>query len=487
MDYGSIIKYVNSRFNKAYSNSSYYSKINEWLEWYKGYVKAVHTVKISNGLTTPTRDIYRLNMAKRVCEDWASSLLNEDIKITISADNNNKSSVFVQGTKGNGGVLGSNNFEDTLSVLIEQTFALGTGAFVLNLNNIGVDELGNIVSSVDASIKIDTYNATRILPISYSNGIITECSFLSETKIKDKTFYIISSHVKEDDGYVIYNDIVDTSYNSVSLDIGILPIIRTKSQKPLFYIIKTNIANNVDLDSPMGLSIYSEALDNVKCCDLAYDSCIREVITGQRIVMMNKVLLTTDDEGKPIAPQDVKQTYMQFFGDDATDVNEYIKEFHPSLNTDALDKELQNQLNMLSEKCGLGVGYYKFDGSSVVTATEYVGNKNDFMRNAKKMTKNIKKALKEMILGILFLGKNVLGANVNDNAKIEVTVSDGVIEDDNKEREQDRQDVRDGIMSKAEYRAKWYGETIEEAENKIKAIQSGVATGSTQIIESQNN
>lgn len=487
MDYGSIIKYVNSRFNKAYSNSSYYSKITEWLEWYKGYVKAFHTVKISNGLTTPTRDIYRLNMAKRVCEDWASSLLNEDIKITISADNNNKSSVFVQGTKGNGGVLGSNNFEDTLSSLIEQTFALGTGAFVLNLNNIGVDELGNIVSSTDANIKIDTYNATRILPISYSNGIITECSFLSETKIKDKTFYIISSHVKEDDGYVIYNDIVDTSYNSVSLDIGILPIIRTKSPKPLFYIIKTNIANNVDLDSPMGLSIYSEALDNVKCCDLAYDSCIREVITGQRIVMMNKVLLTTDDEGKPIAPQDVKQTYMQFFGDDATDVNEYIKEFHPSLNTDALDKELQNQLNMLSEKCGLGVGYYKFDGSSVVTATEYVGNKNDFMRNAKKMTKNIKKALKEMILGILFLGKNVLGANVNDNAKIEVTVSDGVIEDDNKEREQDRQDVRDGIMSKAEYRAKWYGETIEEAETKIKAIQSGVATGSTQTIESQNN
>lgn len=473
MDYGSIIKFVTNRFSSCYTNSNYYTNIGEWLEWYRGNVKSFHSIKVSNGLTTPTREIYALKMAKRVCEDWASSMLNEDVNIVVNS-NNKKSSIFVQGSKGNSGVLGSNNFDVLLSQAIEQMFALGTSALIIDLDNIAVDEQGNVVDGSKATIKLKSVNATSIIPISWSNGVVTEASFVSELVHSGKTYYVVSSHIKEDDGYVIYNDLIDTNYKTASLNINLLPVLRTKSLKPLFYIMKTNIANNIDLDSPMGLSIYANAIDTLKGCDVAYDCCLREVITGQRIVMMNKCLLTTDDSGRPIAPQDVKQTYMQFFGDDAqSDVSEFIKEFHPTLNTDALDKELQNQLNMLSSKVGLGSSYYRFDSSSgVVTATEYVGERNDFMRNAVKISKSIKIALKDLVLGILFVGKNILGANVDDNAKIDITLSDGVVEDDTKEREQDRQDVRDGIMTKAEYRAKWYGETIEEAKAVIDSISN---------------
>lgn len=473
MDYGSVIKFVNNKFSHCYTNSSYYTVIGEWLDWYKGYLKSFHRVKVSNGLTTPNRDIYALKMAKRVCEDWASSMLNEDVKIVISSTNN-KSSVFVQGTKGNGGVLGSNNFSELLPQTLEQMFALGTSAFVIDLDNIAVDNNGNIVDGTKASIKIKGVNASRIIPISWDNGVVTDASFVSEVVIKGKVHYIVSSHIKEEDGYVIYNDVLDSSYKTLSLDFNLLPVIRTRSLKPLFYIMKTNIANNIDLDSPMGVSIYGNAIDNLKGCDVVFDSCIREVLTGQRIVMMNKCLLTTDDSGNPIAPQDVKQTYMQFFGDDAqSNVSEFIKEFHPTLNTDALDKEMQNQLNMLSSKVGLGTNYYKFDSSSgAVTATEYVGERNDFMRNAVKISNSIRSALKDLVQGILFVGKNILGANVDDNAKIDISTSDGVVEDDAKEREQDRQDVKDGIMSKAEYRAKWYGETLEDAQKKIDDINT---------------
>lgn len=473
MDYGSIIKFVTNRFSSCYTNSNYYTNIGEWLEWYRGNVKSFHSIKVSNGLTTPTREIYALKMAKRVCEDWASSMLNENVNIVVNS-NNKKSSIFVQGSKGNSGVLGSNNFDVLLSQTIEQMFALGTSALIIDLDNIAVDEQGNVVDGSKATIKLKSVNATRIIPISWSNGVVTEASFVSELVHSGKIYYVVSSHIKEDDGYVIYNDLIDTNYKTASLNINLLPVLRTKSLKPLFYIMKTNIANNIDLDSPMGLSIYANAIDTLKGCDVAYDCCLREVITGQRIVMMNKCLLTTDDSGRPIAPQDVKQTYMQFFGDDAqSDVSEFIKEFHPTLNTDALDKELQNQLNMLSSKVGLGSNYYRFDSSSgVVTATEYVGERNDFMRNAVKISKSIKIALKDLVLGILFVGKNILGANVDDNAKIDITLSDGVVEDDTKEREQDRQDVRDGIMTKAEYRAKWYGETIEEAKAVIDSISN---------------
>ena len=477
MDYGSMVKFIRGRFGSCYSNSSYYNEISTWLEWYKGYVPSVHVAKISNGIEIRERKLYRLKMAKRVCEDWASSLLNEDVKFVVSSDD--KSGIFLYGSKGNRGVLGSNNFQTIISTLVEQVFALGTGAIVVDLSNIGVDESGEIVIADNAKIEIKSFNATRIIPISYRNGIVTECAFVSEINEKGKTYYVVSAHTLSEEGdYIIQNTVCDGSYNPASLNVNIIPLIKTHSKLPLFTIIKTNIANNIDLDSPMGISVYSESLDNIACCDIIYDSCIREVITGQRIVMMNKMLLTVGEDGKPITPQDVKQTYMQFFGDDASsDIHEYIKEFHPTLNTEALDKEMQNQLNILSDKVGLGTGYYKFDSNTVKTATEYIGEHNDFQRNVKKMSNALVEGLQKMATAILFLGKNVLKQNVNDNAKIEVFASDGAIESDTEQREQDRKDVEMGIMSKAEYRAKWYGETVETAE-KVIANMSGYENSS---------
>lgn len=468
-------KFIENKFGYCYSNDSYYNYINVWLDWYKGYVKSFHTIRMSNGITTPKRTLYRLCMAKRVCEDWTSSIMGDGYTIVVNSSNR-KSSIFVQGTKGNGGVLGSNNFDVLFTTALERMFALGTSALVLSLDGVSVDEYGYITDSSNARIKIKSIEANNILPITYDNNSIQDVSFLSDLTVNGKTYHIVSSHILEEDGYVIYNDILDDGYKNSDLNLGILPVVRTLSKKPLFSIMTTGIANNIDLSSPLGVSIYSDAIDNLKGCDVVFDSCIREVETGQRIVMMHKNLLTTDEEGNPIAPQDVKQTYMQFFGDDAVaDINEFIKEFHPNLNTDNLDKELQNQLNMLSNKVGLGTDYYKFDSSSgVVTATQYVGDRNDMLRNSKRVSNAIKVSIKTIVDGILFLGKNVMGYAVDDNAKIDIVSTDGVLIDDISSREQDRKDVELGLMSKAEYRAKWYGETIEEAEAKIKSMNSDI-------------
>lgn len=472
MDYKQIFNFLSVDGSECYSNELYYSKINEWLEWYSGYVDKFHKITVSNGINVTSRHIYSLKMAKRVSEDWASSVISEDMSITVSSGSK-KSSAFIQGTKGETGVLGSNNFNKIFDESIELMFALGTSAIVLSLSNIGVSPLGDIIDASNARICIDRYDATTIIPISYRNGIITECAFINKMTLNSKTYYNVSRHMLEDDGYVIYNSTLDSLGNSVSNISNSLEVLRTKSLNPLFFIFKTNIANNIDINSPLGLSIYSNAIDNIKGCDVTYDACMREVITGQRIIMFNKNLLTTDDQGRPVVPQDEKQSYMQFIGDDAaTDLSEYIKEFHPELNTEKLDAELQNQLNLLSNKCGLGTNYYNFNFSNGVTATEYAGSRNDLMKNASKMSKSIESTLSKMILEILHIGKNILGANVDDNAKVVVSLYDSIIEDDSKKRDEDRQDVKDGIMSKVEYRAKWYGETIEEAERNIPSDTS---------------
>jgi A118 family predicted phage portal protein len=481
MDYSRTIKFLHKRFNKGYSNAEYYNSISLWLDWYKGKLSNVHTIKTSNGITTSSREMYRLNMAKRVCEDWTSQLLNKDLKFVINGTQ--KSDRFVQGTKGNGGVLGSNDFDNLLSTALEKMFALGTSALVIELSNIVVDNNGNLLASPNAKINIVQKDATCILPISWINGIITEVCFLGNIVIKEKTYTILTTHKKEEDGYVIYTDIMDDKGVATSLPEGYVPVIRTHSQRPFFEIFKTNLANNVDLNAPLGLSVYANALDILKACDEIYDATIWDVKSGQRIVFMNKNLLARDESGNAITPQDAKQYYMQFFGDDMVTekgVEQFIKEFAPSLNTDKLDKELQNQLNMLSSKCGLGKDYYKFDDGSVVTATEYQGERNDFVSNNNKMVKGLLSSLKDLIITILTIGHDIMGLSVDPSAKIDIMYNDGVDVDDTQQREQDRQDVKDGLMSKAEYRAKWYGETIEEAQAIIDQIEGRTENGQVQ-------
>lgn len=188
---------------------------------------------------------------------------------------------------------------------------------------------------------------------------------------------------------------------------------------------------------------------------------------------MNKKLLARDERGHVIAPQDAKRTYMTFFGDEVSPANDtldnFVKEFTPKLNCLELDSELQNQLNILSNSVGLGTKFYNFDISTGVTATEYVGERNDFVRNANKMKISITSAIKNIVQAILFLG-GMLNKNIQVDAKIDVTIADSIIESDSEQRESDRQDVKDGIMSKVEYRVKYYGETDEVATENLSKI-----------------
>ena len=54
-----------------------------------------------------------------------------------------------------------------------------------------------------------------------------------------------------------------------------------------------------------------------------------------------------------------------------------------------------------------------------------------------------------------------------DNYEVSFDWDDSVIVDAEEERNQDRSDVAMGVMRLEEYRAKWYGETLEEAAKNL--------------------
>ena len=159
-------------------------------------------------------------------------------------------------------------------------------------------------------------------------------------------------------------------------------------------------------------------------------------------------------------------------GDAFAEDNKLVHEFNPDLRVQDNRDAVQAQLDFLSFKCGMGTRHYKFDasGNHAITATQYIGEKQELKQNATKHGIIIEKALQGIVRAILWAGKNILGQPVNPEATITIEFPDGYIVSDEEKKAEDRQDVLNGIMQKWEYRVRWYGEDEATAKANIQPV-----------------
>ena len=144
-----------------------------------------------------------------------------------------------------------------------------------------------------------------------------------------------------------------------------------------------------------------------------------------------------------------------------------IHEINMDIRAEAHSKAINDDLNYLSLKCGFGTDRYRFEAGSVKTATEVISENSDMFRMLKKHEIILDDVLKELIRIIIRLGM-VLNVPLNPDAEITIDFDDSIIEDKVAERNTDRQDVAMGTFQAYEYRAKWRGESEEEAKSKIQ-------------------
>lgn len=471
---GLAIAYLNRKLN-VNLGTQYYSDIELWRYWWEGYVDNVHSY-IQRGINgaPKKRKLYRMKMAKRVCEDWASLLLNEKTQIAVE---HQASSEYLQGRDGTGGVLGVNNFWAEGNELLEKTFALGTGAFVVRAENVSLNAKGGIIPDTNSTVGIEYVEALNIIPLSVNKSRITECAFVSVYTQKGRDYCYIESHTKDDNGnYVIENEyfsIIGGVLKKIDNPQGIAERIETHDNIPWFAVIYPNIANNIRHNNGLGISVYADATDVLLGVDMAYNNFLRDFKLGGKKVFYNQSMLQTNEQGETITPDDVAQQLFVQLGDGVDfDAKQMYQEYNPSLRVTENKDGVQAQLDYLSFKCGMGTKRYQFEGGGVKTATEYSGEKQELVQHASRHMIPLESALKTLCRAILHIGKTICNADCDYNTQITINFEDGFIIDDETRRERDRQDVREGLLNKWEYRQKWYGETEEEA----KAAIDGMAT-----------
>lgn len=473
MNINVIIEYLNKE--KGYNiNGNYYNNINVWESWWKGFYKPFHEFTESNGRSRIKRKLYTLNMAKKVCEDWASILLNEKTQIVIDDE---VSSQFVQGDDGTGGILGANDFWQQGNALVEKAFYSGTGAFVLKLSGMSLQG-ESVIRSADTNININYLTASNIIPLTIRHGRIIDAAFVSEVLEQGNRYIYLETHELVNGSYNISNKYFQYENEQLRerpLPDGVLPLLDTGADIPLFSIFSPNIVSTYRDSNGLGMSIYANAIDNLMGVDLAFNNFCRDFKLGGKKVFYSDDIIQQDSEGRSITPDDVMQQLFVSVGEDMISENgsnKLIQEFNPLLRVAENKDGLQTALDYLSFKCGLGTKHYQFNAGNVVTATQYMGDKQELVQNASKHYIVIEKALQDIVRAILWAGKEVLGLSVNPDANVVINFEDSYIIDKESERLRDLQEIRDGLMQPYEYRMKYYGEDETTAKSMVGASLS---------------
>ncbi len=473
------ISAVIEHLNKAYGydlNSAYYEKIGIWQNWWEGYYKPFHQFIEKNGSKPIERELYSLKMGKKVCEDWASLLLNERTRLDAGGTNE----AFLFGDAATGGILDDLAFWLRENALIERAWATGTGAAVLRFENM-LEINGTVQPDPDSRICIDYLTAGGIVPLSVTSRGVQDIAFASDVVYLGKTYTYITTHILQNGEYVITNAYFaedNGSLKQIDLPNGVVSEYRTGSATPLFSLVSPNMVKNISGGDGLGMAIFADALDQLKGVDLAYNNFCRDFKLGGKKVFYDQSLTKTDSQGHVIAPDDIAQSL--FFqvgdGDSLNDNHKPITEYNPTLRVEENRTGIQAALDYLSLRVGFGTKHYQFNASSsIVTATQYTGDKQDLIQSATKHYIAVENHLRTLIRAILWAGKNVLGTKIDPDAPIAIEFDDSYIVDKESQKQQFWQYVVSGKFPFWRYLVKFEG--YDETEAKEIAAESSLSAG----------
>ncbi len=453
----------------------FYTKVQEWKSWYVGDVKGFHRYKVRNGTSMVRCKRYTLNMGKKIPEDWANLLMNEKVKITLEGQ---KEQAFVDR------VFTENNFLVKANEMQEKAFALGTVAFIPRVVGMEAKETGPVPGSA-RGIVMDYVTVEHIWPLAWQNGIITECAFDSIVTVNGEQYCYLQIHHKVNGLYDIENRLYKYRNNNVDTEVGLTSVpnfkrvprvVHTGSDRRRFVIDRPNIANNFD-DSPLGISIYANSIDVLKGADVAYDSYVNEFVLGKKRIMVKPSAMKYLD-GEPVFDSDDLAYYV--LPEDVSD-GAVITPIDMTLRTQEHNTGIQDQLNLLSSKCGFGETYYRFDGGSITTATQVISENSTMFRTIKKHEIILEQVLVELCRIILRLGNASMNAGLNEDIEISVDFDDSIIEDKATDFSRDMQLLQAGIMNDWEFRAKWMNESPDEAKKALPRMEDLTTESQTEV------
>ena len=274
---------------------------------------------------------------------------------------------------------------------------------------------GTIILKPNGS-SIDLYTPDMFEIVHMNNGKIDGVIFHNWKQVGKKWLTRLEYHRFEDNLYKISNkcyignlpddtkeriDILETTWSMLAEESAV-----ANMDKPLFGVLRTPQANNIDMDSPYGLPIFSEAIQELRDLDIAYSRNAKEVLDSKRTVLLDsdsmiipgtKLSMQTHTAldatrrklGLPDMIRNVKGDGKEMF----------YQEINPLLNTEMRLKGINALLSQIGYKVGFSNGYFVFNESmGIQTATQVEADQQRTIQ----FIKDVRDKLEDCLEGVIY-------------------------------------------------------------------------------------
>lgn len=432
----------------------YMDKVNEW---------NYEDVKTIQGGTKQC-ETKRLNIAKTIASEMANIVFSEKVSITTDDEGFND---FLEHT------LSESGFYSAMQTRLEYMFALGgmvIKPYVTHSNE----------------IRFVYVNANNFVPTHWKGETVSGGLFINVVNKGKKRYTHIEQHKPTSAGQEIKHHLYVTDDNSEKIgnkvsikelydDMQDAPITFT-SKRPLFSYIKPNIANNINMESAQGVSIYNDALQLIEMFNRMLNSLDKEFKLGKKRIivpsyMIKTVIDTTGDLPKPLRYFDANdEVYEALYADDQTGAQP--KEVTSTLRVSEHIEAMNYILRVISVTTGFSEGTFSFDGKSMKTATEIVSENSKTYRSKQSHENVLELGLKNMVHAIAFLANAYGLANAGENLTVNIGFDDSIAQDDNSERMKQIELLQAGLTSKVRAIMATHKLSRTEAEKLLQEINS---------------
>ena len=474
-----------------------------WKLLWKGFYKPWHYIPAPT-IDNPDahRNMSRMSMAKALCAEMAGLVWGEECSVNVSInglestdENPDPLNEWMQKT------LDKNAFNEKMQESIEEGCALG-GAAYKTWSEVRHDENGNEIPET-RKIMIGYAMADQFVPTAWDNAKVTEGVFISRIAKGGYYYTRLEWHKWNGLTYVITNelyrseiqkganpedtqDILGVRYPLAEIYPYLDEITEVPVEESLFSYWRTPIANNLDDNSPLGMSIYGNALDTLRSLDICYDSFDREFRLGKkRIIVPARAVRAVVDpvSGKLVRYFDATdETYEALASDTPDDLK--ITDNSVALRVEEHVAAINAFLSILCMQVGFSAGTFSFDQhTGLKTATEVVSENSKTYKTIKTIQNQIRPAIEHLVRNIIDVA--ILYEMTDDNGtpisslvapgyNVTITFDDGVTQDRQTNLNEGVMLVGAGLLSKFTFLTDpKYGQglTPEQAEEELARIK----------------
>ncbi len=329
----------------------------------------------------------------------------------------------------------------------------------------------------EGHIEVDMVQADRFFPTKFNSRGVTAAVFAESLTVGKKVYTRLEYHQHEGTMYHINNkafvkqdlDNVEVLGKEVPLTAvpewaNLQEEVTLKNVKmPLFAYFKIPNANNVDDTSPLGVSVYSRAINDIKEADNQWTRLLWEFEGSELAIDADITLFKKDDKGNYEFPKGKDRLFRMM---DLDDNAEKYKVFAPAIRDENLINGFNAILRRIEFNVGLAYGTLSDPNTVDKTAEEIKASKQRSYSTVSDIQKSLQTALEQLVYAMDVMAQ-LSGLSGRKKYEMRFDWDDSIVTDREQDRKQDIQDVSMGIMRPEEYRAKWYGETVEQARKNL--------------------